>query len=78
MEVIENKNRARLGFQQGSFNSNVKVVQEFFHNGGFTHKDDQHSAAIIEDEVCDKFVTHGQTCNNKIVVDVLVVMHRSK
>ena len=59
-------------------------------------KDDQHSAAVIEDddedeqhstaitedgdkdEACANFVTHGQTCNNWVAVDVPIVMHHSK
>ena len=43
VEVIENKNIVGLGFQQGSFNANVKAVQQVFRSGGFIHKDDQHS-----------------------------------
>ncbi|KAI5409734.1 hypothetical protein KIW84_055257 [Lathyrus oleraceus] len=82
VEVLENKNKAGLGFQQGPVNANVNTIQLVFQSGGFIHKDNQHSTAIIEDhnedEVCANFVTHGQTCNNWVVVDVPVVMHRLK
>ena len=50
----------------------------------FIHFESFHdSAAIIEDnsdegEAYDNFVMHGQTCNNWVVVDVPVVIHRSK
>ncbi|KAI5425544.1 hypothetical protein KIW84_031372 [Lathyrus oleraceus] len=58
-------------------------MQPIFHSGGFIHKNDQHSTAIIEDngdedEACANFVTYGQTCNNWVVVDVPTVIHRSK
>ncbi|XP_050895906.1 uncharacterized protein LOC127102593 [Lathyrus oleraceus] len=63
VKVVENKNRAGLGFQQGSFNANDKVKQPVFYNRGFIHEDDKQSAAIIEDsdedKACDNFVTHG-------------------
>jgi hypothetical protein len=82
VEVAENKNRVGLGFQQGTFNANVKVMQEVFHSGGFIHGDDQHSAAIIEDgdedEACANFVTCGHTCNNWVAVDVPIIVHHSK
>ena len=83
VKVVENNNRAGLGFQQGSFNANVKAMQEVFHSGRFTHKDDQHSTSIIEDngdedEAYANFLTHDQTCNNWVVVDVPIVMHHSK
>lgn len=42
IEVIENKNKVGLGFHQGSFNGNVKAMQEVLRNGGFIHKDNQH------------------------------------
>lgn len=55
-------------------------MQEVFRIGGFIPKDDQCPTAVIEDddedEACANFVTHGQTCNNWVAVDVLVVMHR--
>ena len=83
VEIAENKNRAGLGFQPTSFNANVKVMQPVFHSGGFIHGNDQHSATVIEDgddedEACANFVTHGQTCNNWVAVDVPIVIHRSK
>ena len=58
-------------------------MQPVFCSGGFIHKDDQHLAAIIEDnidedEACDNFVTRGQTCNNWVAVDIPTVIHRSK
>ncbi|KAI5439949.1 hypothetical protein KIW84_025347 [Lathyrus oleraceus] len=82
VKTIENKNKVGLGFHPGPFNVDVKVMQPVFRSGGFIHENDQHSAAIIkdsdEDEACANFVTHGQTCNNWVVVDVSVVMHRLK
>ena len=82
MEVTENKNREGLGFQPGPFNAKVKVMQPIFRSGGFIHGNDQHSTSILKysdkDEVCDNFVTHGQTYNNWIVVDVPTVIHHSK
>ncbi|XP_050909843.1 uncharacterized protein LOC127123684 [Lathyrus oleraceus] len=52
VEITENKNRVGLGFQLGSFNAKVKVMQPFFCSGGFIHGNDQHSASIIEDSEC--------------------------
>ena len=83
MEAAENKNKFRLGFQPGKFNTKVKVMQPPFCSGGFIHENDQHSATIIKDsgdeyEACTNFVTHGQICNNWVTVDVPVVIHRSK
>ena len=81
IEVVDNKNRAELGFEHGSFNSKVEEVQPSFRSGGFIHGNEQHSAAVIEDdedEDCANFVTHDKTCNNWVVVDVLVIVHRSK
>ena len=70
-------------FSNGPFTANIKVMQPIFRSGGFIHGNDQHSAAIIEDsgdkdKACVNFVTHGQTYNNWVVVDVHVVIHRSK
>ncbi|KAI5438068.1 hypothetical protein KIW84_023981 [Lathyrus oleraceus] len=81
VEIAENKNMAGLGFQQGSFNVKAKDVQPVFHSGGFIHGNDQHSATVIEDgedEAYANFVTHGQTCNNWVAVDIPVIVHRSK
>jgi len=81
VEVIENKNHAGLGFQQGSSMINVEDVQPSFHSGRFIHGNKQHSAAVIEDdedEDCTNFVTHGKACHNWIAVDVPVIVHRSK
>ncbi|XP_050878012.1 uncharacterized protein LOC127081826 [Lathyrus oleraceus] len=79
VEVVENKNIDGLAFQQGSFKSNVKAMQSIFCSGGFIHKEEEHSIAIIEDEDEDdaNFVTHRQTYNNWVVVDVPIVVHRS-
>ncbi|KAI5431232.1 hypothetical protein KIW84_035411 [Lathyrus oleraceus] len=59
-----------------------QVMQPVFRNGGFIHENDQHSAAIIkdsdEDEAHANFVTHYQTCNKWISIDVPVVIHHSK
>ncbi|KAI5400183.1 hypothetical protein KIW84_065203 [Lathyrus oleraceus] len=49
--------------------------------GRFIHGNEQHSAAVIEedeDEYCTNFVTHRKAYNNWIVVDVPVIVHRSK
>ncbi|KAI5384904.1 hypothetical protein KIW84_071767 [Lathyrus oleraceus] len=81
VEIDENKNRAELGIQLGSSNVKAEDVQPSFHSGGFIHGNDQHSVAVIEDdedEACANFVTHGQTCNNWVVVDVPVIVHQSK
>ncbi|KAI5407383.1 hypothetical protein KIW84_053582 [Lathyrus oleraceus] len=83
IEIAENKNRDGLGFQPGPFSTRAEVMQPSFHSGGFTHGNDQHSTAVIEDdddedEACFNFVTHGQTCNNWVVVDVPTFIHRSK
>ncbi|KAI5444521.1 hypothetical protein KIW84_012958 [Lathyrus oleraceus] len=81
IEVVENKNMAELGFQQGPFNVKAEEVQPSFRSGGFIHGNEQHSAVVIEDdedEDCTSFVTHGQTCNNWVAVDILVIVHRSK
>lgn len=40
IEVIENKNIAGLGFQQGPFNDNVKAMQPIFCSRGFIHEDE--------------------------------------
>ena len=58
-------------------------MQPNFHSGGFIHGNDQHSAAVIEDnddedEACANFVMHGQICNNWVVVDVPTFIHCSK
>ncbi|KAI5416175.1 hypothetical protein KIW84_041283 [Lathyrus oleraceus] len=83
VEVVENKIRAGLGFQQGPLNANVKSMQEVSYSGGFIHKDYQHLAALIEDngdedETCTNFVTHDHTCKIWVVVDIPFVMHHSK
>ncbi|XP_050919705.1 uncharacterized protein LOC127137277 [Lathyrus oleraceus] len=36
VEVVENKNKVGLGFQQGPFNSSVKAIQQVFRSGGTT------------------------------------------
>ncbi|KAI5420240.1 hypothetical protein KIW84_044147 [Lathyrus oleraceus] len=83
VEVVENKNRAGLGFEQGTFKKEVKAMQQISRSRGFIHKEEQDLAAIIhededEEEVSANFVTHGQICNNWVVVDVLVIIHYSK
>lgn len=82
LEIIENKNTTGLGFQHGPFNSSVKAMEQVFRSGEFIHGDEQHLAAIIEDnnedEACANFVTHRQTCNNWVAVDVPIIIHRSK
>ena len=80
VEIVENKNRVGLGFQPGPFIVKAKVIQPIFRSGGFIHGNDQHSAAVIEDnddedEACTNFVTRGQTCNNWVAVDIPVVHH---
>ncbi|KAI5428965.1 hypothetical protein KIW84_033818 [Lathyrus oleraceus] len=81
VEVVEDKSRAGMGFQQGPFNGNVKAMQPVFRSGGFINEDEQHSTTIIEDEdeeACANFVTHDQTYNNWVVVDVPVIVYHSK
>ncbi|KAI5431078.1 hypothetical protein KIW84_035296 [Lathyrus oleraceus] len=79
--VIVGGEKALLISHLSSF-TYVDAEEQVGTSGGFIHKDDQHSTAIIEDndeeEACANFVTHGQTLNNWVVVDVPVVMHRSK
>ncbi|KAI5408296.1 hypothetical protein KIW84_054207 [Lathyrus oleraceus] len=56
-------------------------MQPSFCSGGFIHGNEQHSTAVIEgdeDEDCANFVTHGNTCNNWVAVDVPVIVCRSK
>ena len=67
VEVVENKNRAGLGFQRGLSHVKAEDIQPSFRSGGFIHGNEQHSAAVIEgdeDEDYANFVTHGKTCNN--------------
>ncbi|KAI5417945.1 hypothetical protein KIW84_042541 [Lathyrus oleraceus] len=80
VEVAENKNRAGLGFQQGSSAVKVEDGQPSFRSRGFIHDNEQHSAVIEEDEDedCTNFVTRGKACSNWIVVDVPVIVHCSK
>ena len=81
VEVVENKSRAGLGFQQGSSNVKAEEVQPSFRSGGFIHGNEQHLAVVLEgdeDEGCTNFVTHGKACNNWTTVDIPVIMHRSK
>ena len=81
VEVAENKNMAGLRFQQRPFNVKAEEVQPSFRSGGFIHGNEQHSVVVIEgdeDEDSANFVTHGQTCNNWVTVDVPVIVHRSK
>jgi hypothetical protein len=56
-------------------------VQPSFHSGGFIHGNEQHLAAVLEDdeeEDCTNFVTNGKACNNWTATDVLIIVHRSK
>ncbi|XP_050896222.1 uncharacterized protein LOC127102949 [Lathyrus oleraceus] len=80
VEVVENRNRAGLGFKQGPFKKKVKDMQQIFHSRGFIHKEEQHLVVILhedEDEEEDgaNFVTHGQICNSWVGVDVPVIIH---
>ncbi|KAI5389566.1 hypothetical protein KIW84_075017 [Lathyrus oleraceus] len=53
-------------------------MQLSFRSGGFIHGNEQHLAAVLEDdeeEDCTNFVTH---CNNWTAVDIPVILHRSK
>ncbi|KAI5399014.1 hypothetical protein KIW84_064401 [Lathyrus oleraceus] len=78
-EPMSSLKDAKEVIQQGPFNGNVKAMKGVFRSGGFIHGDEQYSAAIIEDndedEACANFVTHGQTCNNWVTVNVHVVLH---
>ena len=56
-------------------------VQLSFHNRGFIHGNEQHLATVLEgdeDEDRTNFVTHGKDCNNWTVVDIPIIVHRSK
>ncbi|KAI5443647.1 hypothetical protein KIW84_012336 [Lathyrus oleraceus] len=81
--ITENKNRAELGFQPGPFNIKVEDVKPSFCSEGFIHGNEQHLNVVIEDgddedEACANFMTHGQTCNNWVVIDIPTIIHRSK
>ncbi|KAI5409974.1 hypothetical protein KIW84_055441 [Lathyrus oleraceus] len=81
VEVTENKGRTGLGFQKGSSTVRSEKMQLNFHSGGFIHGNEQHLAVVLEDneeEDCTNFVTYGKTCNNWTVVDIPVILHRSK
>lgn len=81
VEVLENKNMAGMRFQQGLFKDDVMIMQHVFCNGGFIREDEQHLTAIVEDEdeeACANFVSHGQTYNNWVDVDVPIIVHCSK
>ncbi|XP_050919124.1 uncharacterized protein LOC127136630 [Lathyrus oleraceus] len=81
MELVENKNRAGLGFSPGSTLRDLKRIQEVFHNIGFISSKDQSDVAILEDDEeqeAPNFVTHGSICKNWIDVDVPFVIHLSK
>ncbi|KAI5445725.1 hypothetical protein KIW84_013814 [Lathyrus oleraceus] len=56
-------------------------MQLIFRSGGFIHGNEQHLIVVLEDdeeEDCTNFVTRGGTRNNWIVVDIPVILHRSK
>ena len=70
-----------LGFQHGPSKGDAKDMQQVFRSGGFIHKEEQHSAATIEDEDEEdnaNFVTHKHICNNWVVVNVPIVIHHLK
>ena len=56
-------------------------MQLSFCSRGFIHGNEQHLAAVLEDdeeEDYTNFVTHGKACNNWTAVDIPVIMHRFK
>ncbi|KAI5411754.1 hypothetical protein KIW84_056718 [Lathyrus oleraceus] len=81
VEVSDNKGRTGLGFQKGSSTARSEDMQLSFHSGRFIHGNEQHLYVVLKDdeeEDCTDFVTHGKACNNWTVVDVPVILHRSK
>ncbi|KAI5444422.1 hypothetical protein KIW84_012882 [Lathyrus oleraceus] len=81
VEVSDNKGRTGLGFHRGSSTGRTEDMQLSFRSIWFIHDNEQHLAAVLEDdeeEECTNFVTHGKACNNWTVVDISVILHRSK
>ena len=81
VELVENKNRAGLGFLPGATQRYLKRIQEVFHSADFIHTKDQSTAAILEDDEEKQvpyFVRRGSVCQNWIDVDVPSVIHLSK
>ncbi|KAI5427736.1 hypothetical protein KIW84_032952 [Lathyrus oleraceus] len=70
-----------MGFQKGSSAVRSEDRQLSFRSGGFIHGNEQHLVVVLEDDEEDdhtNFVTHGKACNNWTVVDIPVILHRSK
>jgi hypothetical protein len=81
VEVSDNKGRTGMGFQQGLSTARLEDMQLSFRSGGFIHGNEKHLAAVLEDdeeEDCTNFVMQGKACKNWTVVDIPVIMHRSK
>ncbi|KAI5419995.1 hypothetical protein KIW84_043967 [Lathyrus oleraceus] len=81
VEISDNKGRIGLGFQKGSSTARSEDMQISFRSGGFIHGNEQHLAVVLEDdeeEDYTNFLTHGKACNNWTVVDIPVILHRSK
>ena len=81
VEVSDNKSRTGMGFQQGSSTARSEDMQLSFRSRGFIHGNEQRLVVVLEDdeeEDCTNFVTHGKSCNNWNVVDIPVILHRSK
>ncbi|KAI5400399.1 hypothetical protein KIW84_065331 [Lathyrus oleraceus] len=81
VEASDNKGRTGLGFHKGSSTVRSEEMQLSFRSEGFIHGNEQHLVVVLEDneeEDCANLVTHGGTCNNWTVVDIPVILHRSK
>ncbi|KAI5397397.1 hypothetical protein KIW84_063275 [Lathyrus oleraceus] len=78
VEIADNKGRTGLGFQKGSSTARSEEMQLSFRSGWFIHGNEQHLAAVLEDneeEDCTNFVTHGKACNNWTAIDIPVILH---
>ncbi|KAI5425981.1 hypothetical protein KIW84_031706 [Lathyrus oleraceus] len=70
VEVSDNKGRTGLGFQKGSSIARSEDMQLSFRSGGFIHGNEQHLAAVLEDdeeEDCTNFVTHGKMLVSNLI-----------
>lgn len=84
VELPENKNRVGLGFSRYTTRRVLKhefvirPIQEVFHSACFIHPVDQVVAVISEGNSYPEwpcFVTHGETSQNWIFMDVPSVVH---
>ncbi|KAI5434870.1 hypothetical protein KIW84_021624 [Lathyrus oleraceus] len=62
--------------EDGSSSIRAEDMQLSFRSGGFIHSNEEHLAAVLEDdeeEDCTNFVTHGKACNNWTLLIFLLV-----